>query len=206
MMRFSYISLLLLIIACAPVNRSLQPATADATCIQKFKPVFNADLYGASIDVIGKHLSGLLLFKTMADSTLRLVFTNEAGLTFFDFEFHRNGDFAVKHVLDQLNKRPVIKTLQKDFEMVMMKTSGAATTFVENDYFLFAFKNQKDTDYFITNKDCSKLLQLEKRNRNKLKTKVTLFGEYYHAPDSIHISHRTFKMEMKLKKLRKLEN
>ena len=38
-------------------------------------------------NVVGNHLSGLLLIKKMPDSSTRMVFSNEMGLGFFDFEF-----------------------------------------------------------------------------------------------------------------------
>src|SRR5690349_10497852 len=89
----------LLLAGCASSYQDLKPVQADPACLAKFKPVFKSTWYNASIDVVGKHLSGLLLFKTMADSTMRVVFTNEVGITFFDFEFAPNGHFKVKQVI-----------------------------------------------------------------------------------------------------------
>ena len=51
------------------------------------QPKFSTTLYRTQIDVVGKHLSGLLFFKKLPDESFRVVFTNEMGLNFFDFHF-----------------------------------------------------------------------------------------------------------------------
>src|SRR5258706_1999072 len=84
---FRFFLFALCLLSCASSYHDLQPVQGNASCLKKFRPVFHADWYNASVDVIGKHLSGLLLFKMMPDSSTRVVFTNEVGVTFFDFEF-----------------------------------------------------------------------------------------------------------------------
>ena len=73
----------------------LQSASADINSIQKFKPVFTVALYKANVDVVGNHLSGLLLFKKMHDSSTKVVFSNEMTLSFFDLNFAAVGEFNV---------------------------------------------------------------------------------------------------------------
>ena len=82
-------------------------------CLQKFKPVIERALYNTSVDVTGKHISGLLLIKTMPDSSIRIVFSNEMGFSFFDFGFFTGNGFKVYHIIPQMNKKAVIKTLRK---------------------------------------------------------------------------------------------
>ena len=150
----------------------------------------------------GKHLSGLVLFKTMPDSSLRIVFTNEAGVKFFDFGFLPDGSFKAYSVIKQLNKKPVVKTLQQDFELILMRKVGRETPSIYHDgnHLKFGFEGKKNTDYVVTDMDCGRLIQLEKANGNDSKTKATLFGQTS-TPDSILVKHLTFNMEIKLKKL-----
>jgi hypothetical protein len=65
----------------------MQKIKSDESCIQKFKPDFRQVVYRTSADVVGKHLSGLLVFKFMPDSSTRVVFSNEMGFSLFDFGF-----------------------------------------------------------------------------------------------------------------------
>ncbi len=195
----------ILIGGCTSTYNDLQAVqTHNPDCIHKFVPTFHSDWYNASVDVVGKHLSGLLLFKTMADSSLRIVFTNEVGITFFDFEFGKQGEFNVRHIISQLDKRPVITLLRKDFELILMRgASENLKTFSRKDEFFYARTGKKETDYFITDKDCASLLRIEKASRRMKKVEVLLTGEQHKAPDSVYLKHFTFNMQIALKKLQR---
>jgi hypothetical protein len=82
---------MLVLTACSSSYKHLQRSQEDVSCIQKFKPDFTNALYYTEVNVIGNHLSGLLLIKLMPDSSTRMVFSNEAGFKFFDFEFAKDG-------------------------------------------------------------------------------------------------------------------
>ena len=101
-MRCLLISLLVVASACSSSYKHLQKATGDVGCLEKFKPDFSNALYYTQVNVIGKHLSGLLLIKQMSDSNTRMVFSNEAGFKFFDFEFAADGSFKVFYIIDEM--------------------------------------------------------------------------------------------------------
>src|SRR6187549_3455737 len=104
------ISGIMLAVACGSSYKNLQSATGDVSCLQKFKPAIRSELYNTQVNVIGKHLSGLLILKTMADSSIRMVFSNEVGFKYFDFEFSVDGKFKVFYVIKQMNKKAVLNT------------------------------------------------------------------------------------------------
>src|SRR6187200_1732055 len=104
-----FCSLLLFFIGCSPAYMHMQTTTGDISDLAKFKPAFNVALYKTEVDVVGNHLSGLLLIKKMPDSSTRMVFSNEMGLKFFDFEFTTDGNFKVYFIMKKMNKKPVIK-------------------------------------------------------------------------------------------------
>jgi len=99
----------------------MEKTQANASCILQFKPIFTKALYKTNVEVTGKHLSGLLLLKLMPDSSTRIVFSNEMGFKYFDFEFSAAGIFKVYYILPQMDKKPVLTTLRKDFEIVLMQ-------------------------------------------------------------------------------------
>lgn len=206
-MRFLLLSSLIvvgLLAGCKSEYADLKPVQTDVTCIGKFKPLFQANWYNASVDVIGKHISGLLLFKAMPDSSLRVVFTNEVGITFFDFGFSADGKFKIYQVIKQLDKKAVINLLRKDFELIMMREVGGAElkSFTRNGEIFIARTGKSETDYFITDKDCASLLRIEKASKKKLKTTVTRIGDEQ-IPDSVFLKHYTFNMTIALKKLKR---
>src|SRR3982750_2379721 len=115
-----YISLFTVNISCN-YYRHMKKSSAEEGCIPKFKPDFQRAEYKIAADVIGKHISGLLLIKYMPDSSTRIVFTNEMGLSFFDFGFSGDTGFTVYHIVQQMNKPALIKTLRKDFALILFK-------------------------------------------------------------------------------------
>jgi hypothetical protein len=190
--------------SCGPVLYQGELTNTEDKCIKKFKPVFTSDLYEAKVDVIGKHISGLVLFKTMPDSSVRIVFTNEAGVKFFDFEFRQN-HFHVYQIIHQLNKKPVIKTLQRDFEMILMPWVGSEKPSVyKNDNELhYVYNHEGEKDCVVTSPDCNTLQRLEKTSVRKKKVLVNLISRNNQAPDSIAIAHLTFNMKIGLKRLQR---
>src|SRR6187402_1932792 len=94
-----FCSLLLFLFGCSPTYMQMQTTTGNINGLAKFKPAFSVALYKTEVDVVGNHLSGLLLIKKMPDSSTRMVFSNEMGLKFFDFEFTTDGNFKVYFIM-----------------------------------------------------------------------------------------------------------
>ena len=106
----------------------MQKIQSDNSCIEKFKPNFNRAIYKASVDVVGKYISGLLVIKKMPDSSTRIVFTNEFGFTFFDFGFEADSGFRGYQIAPAMNKKPLIITLRKDFELIMFRNMDSVAS------------------------------------------------------------------------------
>jgi hypothetical protein len=195
---------LLLCLGCASDYKMLQPSSPDGACIDKLKPSGLATAwYDASIDVVGHHISGLLLIKNMSDSSSRMVFTNEAGFKFFDFEFVPGGGFKVHHVIRQLDKKPVIRLLQKDFALMLgipFKNRPWQAWRDGNEYF-YGVRQKKEMHYFITGKDCASLQRIESGSDKKRVVSLTFHGPNAQKPDSINLTHHTFAMQIRLRKL-----
>src|SRR6188768_2754601 len=93
---------MILLIGCSSDYKYLQTTTVDTSCTDKIKPAhFSTAWYTTAVDVYGTHISGLLLIKNMPDSSIRVVFTNEAGITFFDFGFLNDRTFKVYSIVDK---------------------------------------------------------------------------------------------------------
>ena len=141
----------------------------------------------------------------MPDSSKRVVFTNEAGITFFDFAFSKDGVFKTITVIKQLNKKPVIRTLRRDFALVLGLpfNGGNFERFISDENVYYGVRQKKGTAYFITNKDCASLQGLEWGTRHQRIVSVRLPGSGYPAPDLIELDHHTFSMLIKLTRIKK---
>jgi hypothetical protein len=194
-------SIVFLFAACSSAYKGLQVADGDPSCLQKFKPVFTSSLYNTHVNVIGKHLSGLLLIKTMPDSSVRIVFSSEMGVKFFDFEFYKNGEFKVHSIIKQMDKKGVVNTLRKDFELVLMRDldKKKPEIFMAEGLRWFAFEGVKEKDYYITDSLCQQLVRIEKGSNRKYKLKMVMKDYVNGVPDTIGITHRKFNFNIGLK-------
>ena len=181
----------------------MQAVSGNAGDLQKFKPAFTSALYKTTVDVTGHHLSGLLLIKKMPDSSTRMVFSNEMGFKFFDFEFTKDGDFKVYSVIKQMNKKAVLKTLRKDFELVMMdRLDNSKVSVRKNDGLLYyVFPNEKGFYYYITNSSTTNLIRMERASKKKTVVEAVMQHYVKGIPDTIGISHKTFSFNIGLKRI-----
>ena len=196
-------SCMLLVLGCSPVHKQMQTSNADINVLQKFRPVFTVALYNTTVDVVGNHLSGLLLIKKMPDSSTRMVFSSETGFTFFDFEFAADGKFKVYSIIKKMNKRSVIKTLQHDFELVLMNRLDNSNSSVrtENGFLYFIFPQNKGYNNYITNANGTELVRMERASNKKTIVEAVMKNYINGIPDTIGISHKTFEFNIGLKRI-----
>lgn len=184
--------------------RHLKRAPPDVNCIEKFKPVFMREEYRISADVVGKHISGMLLIKYMTDSSTRIVFTNELGLSFFDFGFSRDNGFVVFHIVPQMNKPALIKTLRKDFELILFRNMDRNKSYnlIDSSDIYHAFPQKKGVNYYITDEQCSRLIKMQRSSDKKPIMEALFFDNLPgKSPDSISIRHLNFKFSIYLRKI-----
>ncbi|MEO6254537.1 MAG: hypothetical protein ABIO79_14590 [Ferruginibacter sp.] len=181
----------------------MQSASTDISLLQKFKPAFTVALYNTTVDVVGNHLSGLLLIKKMPDSSTRMVFSNEMGFTFFDFEFAAGGQFKVYSITKQMNKSSVIKTLQHDLELILMNNMDNSKASVRTNGGLtyFIFPQTKGFNYYITNNTVGELIRMERASNKKTIVEAVMKNYVNGIPDTIGISHKTFEFNIGLKRI-----
>ncbi|RQO31605.1 hypothetical protein DBR32_06525 [Taibaiella sp. KBW10] len=131
-MRYFLFASLLLLSACkvrsyqqAQAVPAAQKATYPSSSLS-FQPKFDKVLYNCVVDgrsPLGKkyHLSGLLFIKQLDDSSTRVVFQNQMGISYFDFGWSKDNTFTVHSIMPQMDKAALIKTLKKDFELLLFK-------------------------------------------------------------------------------------
>jgi hypothetical protein len=197
--RLATAAFLLTASACSSAYRHLQPAPGDPACVQKFKPHLGSAIYKTEVDVVGKHLSGLLVLKAMPDSSTRVVFTSEMGLTFFDFAFAADGSFTVQRIIDKMDKKAVKKTLRKDFELILLEHTRNGRVLTDGQSRYYAFPQEKGTNYYITDSTCGRLDRIEKSSSRKAVVIARMMNYQNGVPDSISIVHQKFNFTITLK-------
>ncbi len=130
---FLFISLLLALTACTSAYDHLRKSEVVPCPVSTFKPVIPYALYATSVDVLNKHLSGLLAVKSVPDSSIYTVFQSEMGLTYFEFEWERTGKFHARNVINKMNRKSVINALRKDFELMLMNNLDTSNVMTFSD-------------------------------------------------------------------------
>jgi hypothetical protein len=105
----------------------------------------------------------------------------------------------------------VIKTLQHDFELVLMQNinSPKATVKTSGDLVYFIFPQSKGYNYYITNSSGNELLRMERASNKKVIVEAIMKDlagpalKPQGAPDTIGISHKTFEFNIGLRKIQR---
>ena len=191
--------------ACASHKEVWQQYKGDLSAL-RFKPKYERELYRCVVD--GKmlfkkyHLSGLLLFKELETGT-RVVFQNEMGLTFFDFAWDKDDSFKVNQVIEQLDKPAVIKTLQKDMALLLMKSLDKAneTHFQQGEDILHRFSLDKGFVYYI--EKSARLMRVENVGDHKKVITITLEGKEKPKimPEKVVFKHHKANFTIQLNKI-----
>ncbi|NLR66025.1 hypothetical protein HGH92_17090 [Chitinophaga varians] len=190
-----------LLTGCTSVYKGLQRTEGNVDCIRQFSPAFDATLYSTQVNILKHHLSGLLFFKQMPDSSLRVVFANEMGFKFFDFEFDKQGKFTKHYLLPKMDKKAVVTTLRQDFELVLLRPDlRQAHVATDNRYRYTVVPTAKGNNYYITDSACTQLVRIEKSSERKPVVKVWMEHYTQGTPDTIRIVHQNFRFNISLQK------
>lgn len=198
-------SLLLFAAGCGRLlYQDLAPAAGSPAALKALKPAFATTLYRADIDVVGKHLSGLLFFKNLPDGSYRVVFTNEMGLNLFDFHF-ADGKFEVLHVIEQLNNRSVITQLRKDIGFFLMADLdySRCKVYRRSNQRYYSFATRKEITTYVTDSATKVVSSIENATPTKLKVVVGLTKLVAGMPDSVFVEHKLFPFTISLKQIQR---
>jgi len=163
--------------------------------------------YSSQIDFYKKHFSGLLVFKTIDDTTKRAVFITETGFKFFDFEFSPH-HFRVVYILPNLNKKIIVNTFRKDLGYLLQnldEKKGREQPKSEQ-YTIFKVAGKEGGyDYFYADKNCDKLLRIEHGNEKHKSLSISFDGMKNGNFETVKIVHTRLKLSLVLKQIAKEE-
>ncbi|OJW77356.1 MAG: hypothetical protein BGO69_18415 [Bacteroidetes bacterium 46-16] len=200
--------LLFLFTACkAPYYARLVQQNNTGKSAFKYKAGFDKQLYRCIVDgraVFKKfHLSGVLFFKQLDDGSTRAIFQNEMGFTFFDFEWSKNDSFKVNTIIPQLDKPAVIKTLEKDLNLLLMKRLDVAseTVYKSGDETYYRFSLEKGYAYYV--EKSARLMRIDNTGDKRLVTEILLNGKNgpHELPDSVLFRHLKANFTIELNKI-----
>ncbi len=190
-------------LGCKQPNYLQLPQTEAATsCLQLLHAEFKTVLYNGHINVVGNHLSGLLLFKQTGIDSIRVVFSTEMGIKFFDFEFTPSG-FKVIYCIDKLNKKVVLNQLEKDLGLLLFQNLNKNNiNYYKGDNEIYMEQAAgKSATYYVADTTCAKIKRIEDVYKGKPKVKIHLTEINGGMPDSVYIDHKNYEFNISLKQI-----
>lgn len=178
--------------------------------LQKNKPAFSQHKYRATIDIVNKHLSGILFFNTIDSNEIRSIFVNEMGVTFFDMSLYK--DHLIFHkMIEGMDKSAVRKSLGKVLGMICMQgifnnkdlnDKVHINTSNSNLQELTIKLNSRGSVVYKINAAQNRIEEIVNMGRRK---KVVNIAQYHTLnnpiPDSIFVTHYNVHFNISLKEI-----
>ena len=170
----------------------------------EIKLIFNNDsnkiLFKTQIDLYDNNFSGLLVVKSIKENNKKIVLVTELGIKIFEFEF-RDDEFEVHYCLEMLNKKAILKTLEKDLRLILMNNmvSGKAKILKDENNLVYKLKKNKRNNYYYINTKADKLVVIESLSGIFKKVTIELKDYKDNYPEKINILHHNIKLNIKLK-------
>lgn len=168
-----------------------------------FEQTKKACLYKTEINLYKNYFSGITVIKRIDKKSYRIVFMNETGMKFFDFEINSD-NYKIHHIFKPMNKKVFVKLLINDYRNLLM------TNFNQKEAKKYLTKNKKN---IVIKTDKKKILYFfdlktglpEKAEQYSLFRKIVTinYSEYKNnLPEKIKIIHKNIKFTMKLSKFK----
>lgn len=190
------------------IGRAQTPVQSD--CLAHSNIPIEEARYRTTVDVLNKHLSGILIFKPQEDSSWRVVFINEMGVTFFDFSFYPDR-YIVHSILESMDKKAVKRSLAKDLGMLLRLGIYTRISLHQPEWqsvdklpgktaILKLQRKGKVAYQFDAN--CQRVTGIRNFGRKKTVVEITpYYSSGNNKADSVWIEHRNVQFSIRLKKM-----
>ncbi len=204
MMRFFLISLLMVgFSACKTYYPAglIQTEINDSTYQNIYFSADSTYLYKTQVEVYGNQLSGVLVIKKIDDNTHRVALTSAFGNTLLDVIITEN-EMKVKYVMDDLNRKFLLKTLEADFRMILTQHHFIQEILVTGQDTVYKSKIKKGFYYFFNSNKTNQLYRISLASKSKEKVKVNITPKNSTFAENIVIQHYNIKLRIELSEYR----
>lgn len=158
--------------------------------------------YRTSIDVMGKHLSGILIFREQDNHVQRIVMVNEMGVTFFDVSIQNIG-YTFHQIMHSLDKKSVKRMLAKDLGMLLQQGIFASEAITNQHLPQVYTRKLNRKGYVVYEADTTnhRIKEIQNWGKKKVISIYPFYVKNNQQPDSISIQHHTFDCTIILKKI-----
>lgn len=195
---------LLLITSCSlPTTQGLREIVSSEEKITN--PYFaNCDLdyiYKAKIEVYKNNFGGILIIKKTSPQTHRIVMTTEFGGKILDMEYDGK-DFTKNFIIAKLDRKFILKVLQKDFKILLDEEVAIQKTYKSSDKLVFKSVNDNDFYFYFLNRRTKSLEKIIRTNKTKEKVEVDITSHDGGVADKVSIVHKNIQLKIELEKFK----
>ena len=166
-----------------------------------FDSSFEKALYKGSLDISKYHLSGLFLLKRTSANSVRIVFSNELGISFFDFEL-KGDEFIVHSCNSFLDRAPLLKYLGNDFRLLLVPDK--TVTLMERrrsrdpNLIIFGIVSARGSFRYTYEKDSGRICSIQISRSVMGRTDLRVYGDDSVQPEKINISNPTIRLHIRM--------
>lgn len=154
-------------------------------------------VYKTHIEIYGNQLSGIFITKRINDSLHRMVLTTDFGNKLLDFEISENS-FKVNFIVDNLNKKIIINTLEADLRTLLQVNHKVLKTYKTKNEIIYQTENNQ---YFYNDLITNNLNKIIKANKRKEKVIFTFQSKKATFAENIAIEHKNIKLKIEFNQI-----
>ncbi|WP_264558321.1 hypothetical protein [Flavobacterium sp. N2270] len=156
-------------------------------------------VYKTHIEVYGNDLSGIFVTKKINDSIHRVVFTTDFGNKLLDFEISNNS-FKVNYVVEDLDRKLILNTLEKDFKLLLKQSFVVDEMFENEEYYIYKSNAGKRFNYIYQSKTDDQFIKIIQTSKRKEKLRLNFDSKEGKIAENILILHQNIKLTISLNK------
>ena len=157
----------------------------------------SAYFYKAHVEVYGNQLSGILVIKKIGNQTHRVALTSAFGNTLLDLTISED-DMKVNYIMDDLNRKILLKTLEADFRMILTSNHLIQEKLETEQDLIYKSKTKGGFYFFFNSKQGDQLRQISLGSKSKEKVKVNITPKNRTFAENIIIQHYNIKLRIEL--------
>jgi len=166
-----------------------------------FDSSFEKALYKGSLDISKHHLSGLFFLKRISMNSVRIIFSNELGMNFFDLEL-KGDEFIVHSYFPSLDRPSLLRLLENDFRLLLVPD----TTVIrmkrgrskDPELLIFGVKTARGSSHYTYDKDSGKIRRIQISRSIMSRTDLQVYGDLRLQPVKIYITNPAIRLHIRM--------
>lgn len=193
-------SIFLLLVSCksfVPEEAILKESNKEVVENNYFSDPEKDYVYRAKIEAYGNEFGGIFILKKIDYNLHRIVLTTDFGFKMLDLEVSQT-TFKVNFILEQLDRKIILKTLEQDFKTLLKPSFEVYETYETHGSLIFKTRDGNRNYYIFKNKETNQLEKILQTTRTKEKVSFGFVGKNNTFADSITVDHKDLNLNIYL--------